>query len=1012
MKAEQSQKQDRAASQKNDHTYLGKINPDLEQTHTPVQRKLRDALVDSENSQRTTQLQSALQKNNETGIPDQLKSGIESLSGYSMDDVRVHYNSNKPAQLNAHAYAQGTAIHLASGQEKHLPHEAWHVVQQKQGRVPTTKQLRDKQVNINDDAALEKEADVMGEKAVRGAQGSFQDLKSATPAHAVTQRKLGLELELPVLIDIDGRPIPEKVPIAKIGQGATITVDQNASVASPTPTAAQDANVDMPDKGLNSPDKHLGAYDLPDGWTRKLVKIPIATRNRKSTIIERYDSEQQADVARQTLETDNEIRPLFIHSELGENFDHPMGDGMGTDEYASIIEIATDPFEVEKMEGEQGLIRTMQEVTAFARSIDPNTRALLRTATNVLGVRSPDHIYIGHNDQTNQSTSASIQSNLGIALHQIPALFESIADNDKQGIFKMKHHADSPNKLGAFAKHQLHESVVDSEEVITSVTDEQELDTAIGNKKSLFGLITLVIQYLRMCKYAYMQGSWGLDKNAVVALSKTDMTVLFNNLPLSQRKWVRENREQLISTIAKQAGRSLKSPLFTDVSEKQKSRKFGGGISVASFLDRVFSPLEEIPVWTADIGYTGSINTDEGRDRTGMKISYVEKKTKYKSDGITDKFGEISMLPRQKKLGKTKNSGPVLELRNMMPTTGEDRFSPDSWVNLTKYFIELLKILNLRSAGDRSVVSSDEMTGVTDSNLGYDLPDYEQEKETETFAKASVRSKNLLSDLSVSQIDNLDKKAKVGFSAKDLLTQMGSLSSTITKITHLDTSRFTEDNEEPQQELSTNDNPTTTPKKVYSQSEKLDIVDALIDRAKKANLESTTDQEKLSVILIELEYYQEQLSIEDSISIEAIENISKLAIQLIGNPLEPNEPETDTTSTTPQEIGDNRETTVPQSIAPRRIQQPTPSRTGGMVRAGDRVYIDYRIDERYRECVVLNVRQAAAAFKQLQPTNVGLLSTNPEALAWTGNKVYVGYPIGDGGYDLVWLEDPDDLMHV
>jgi Domain of unknown function (DUF4157) len=103
---------------------------------------------------------------NNTGLPDNLKSGIENLSGYSMNDVKVHYNSDKPAQLNAHAYAQGTTIHLASGQEKHLPHEAWHVVQQKQGRVQPTKQLKGK-VAINDDAGLEREADVMGEKALQ-----------------------------------------------------------------------------------------------------------------------------------------------------------------------------------------------------------------------------------------------------------------------------------------------------------------------------------------------------------------------------------------------------------------------------------------------------------------------------------------------------------------------------------------------------------------------------------------------------------------------------------------------------------------------------------------------------------------------------------------------------------------------------------------------------------------------------------------------------------------------------
>ena len=99
-----------------------------------------------------------------TGLPDTLKAGIESLSGMSMDHVKVHYNSSQPAQLNALAYAQGSDIHLAPGQEQHLPHEAWHVVQQAQGRVLPTMQMKDG-VPVNDDAGLEREADVMGAKA-------------------------------------------------------------------------------------------------------------------------------------------------------------------------------------------------------------------------------------------------------------------------------------------------------------------------------------------------------------------------------------------------------------------------------------------------------------------------------------------------------------------------------------------------------------------------------------------------------------------------------------------------------------------------------------------------------------------------------------------------------------------------------------------------------------------------------------------------------------------------------
>jgi hypothetical protein len=105
------------------------------------------------------------EKINKTGLPDELKAGVENLSGYSLDDVQVHYNSTKPAELQAHAYAQGTDIHLAPGQEQHLAHEAWHVVQQKQGRVRPTRQLKGK-VHVNDDAGLEKEADVMGAQAL------------------------------------------------------------------------------------------------------------------------------------------------------------------------------------------------------------------------------------------------------------------------------------------------------------------------------------------------------------------------------------------------------------------------------------------------------------------------------------------------------------------------------------------------------------------------------------------------------------------------------------------------------------------------------------------------------------------------------------------------------------------------------------------------------------------------------------------------------------------------------
>jgi len=133
-------------------------------------------------------------KDNKTGLPNHLKSGIESLSGYSMDDVKVHYNSNKPATLQAHAFAQGTDIHLASGQEKHLPHEAWHVAQQKQGRVKPTIQMN-RGVNINDDANLEKEANVMGMRALKKSGAIVQPKFVSSINKGVIQRQ-GVDAEI------------------------------------------------------------------------------------------------------------------------------------------------------------------------------------------------------------------------------------------------------------------------------------------------------------------------------------------------------------------------------------------------------------------------------------------------------------------------------------------------------------------------------------------------------------------------------------------------------------------------------------------------------------------------------------------------------------------------------------------------------------------------------------------------------------------------------------------------
>lgn len=126
---------------------------------------------------------------NNTGLPDSLKTGIEAMSGYSMSDVKVHYHSDKPAKMGAAAYTQGTEIYVASGQERFLPHESWHVIQQFQGRVKPTSYQNG--VGVNENESLEQEADRMGKRAL-----SFRPQMLRKPTGTPLQKPAGTSMPL------------------------------------------------------------------------------------------------------------------------------------------------------------------------------------------------------------------------------------------------------------------------------------------------------------------------------------------------------------------------------------------------------------------------------------------------------------------------------------------------------------------------------------------------------------------------------------------------------------------------------------------------------------------------------------------------------------------------------------------------------------------------------------------------------------------------------------------------
>lgn len=102
-------------------------------------------------------------------LPRRLRQALEHLSGYDLSDTRVHYDSPLPELVGARAFACGTTIYLQTGAAAALPHEAWHVVQQLQGRVQATRSLEvaAQDLGINDQEELEQEADRMGARAAR-----------------------------------------------------------------------------------------------------------------------------------------------------------------------------------------------------------------------------------------------------------------------------------------------------------------------------------------------------------------------------------------------------------------------------------------------------------------------------------------------------------------------------------------------------------------------------------------------------------------------------------------------------------------------------------------------------------------------------------------------------------------------------------------------------------------------------------------------------------------------------
>ncbi len=134
---------------------------------------------------------------NGTPLPDEIRAKMEALFGVDFSAVRIHVGP-QAQKVGARAFTRGMDIFFAPGQyqprtasgQALLAHELTHVVQQAQGRVRSTKEIGG--VEINDDAALERESDEMANQAARGTDQERRPV-------GVYSRRIRLDVPSPAL---------------------------------------------------------------------------------------------------------------------------------------------------------------------------------------------------------------------------------------------------------------------------------------------------------------------------------------------------------------------------------------------------------------------------------------------------------------------------------------------------------------------------------------------------------------------------------------------------------------------------------------------------------------------------------------------------------------------------------------------------------------------------------------------------------------------------------------------
>lgn len=238
---------------------------------------------------------------NRTGLPAPLQAGVEDLAGIALDDVRVHYQSSKPADVQALAYTQGADIYVGPGQEQHLAHEVWHVVQQKQRRVRPTRQA--KGLAINDDAGLEQEAAVMGAKAAQARINTNRLNQGKDKGHRIS----GLRRHFDLQCHKQNQPVTDK-PIQRTV--AKTDLDQRYRVWLSQNEAEFLQYLQMTRKNLFSVNEFLTLADTTKALVQQEMENYVSTRAKQATTkaVEDFGNRQKVPARKNKFDRSEELK--------------------------------------------------------------------------------------------------------------------------------------------------------------------------------------------------------------------------------------------------------------------------------------------------------------------------------------------------------------------------------------------------------------------------------------------------------------------------------------------------------------------------------------------------------------------------------------------------------------------------------------------------------------------------------------------------------------------------------